>query len=255
MAEQVDGWSGLYENPEALTVQWGHQRIFAPAAYRMVRSLPLVPVVHSEALELARVFPVCWSLTEAGPTLCVLRSLFADGAASAGPAIDLGALPLIFQAFPIVVPHVPDAILQRIVVDRTIADEPTDIGAPLLLGDGRLSRAAAARAKIAVRTSQALGITREIGRRLHEAGLIEPWPLQFDLGHGESIDIGHLGVLTRSRLADGALHRLVADLGVEVGLFLAAHRISLFRVATLLHTARAAVAARAANGLGTAKAA
>lgn len=243
----MDAWSELYEAPAALSREGGHRRIYAPEAYRPVRTASLVPIVHNEILDLAVLFPTCWATTPAGPVLSVLRTLLPDGTGMPGGSRNLASvLPGAFQAYPVVVPHSEDAEPRSIVIDGAIADQPTDIGAPLLLADGRLARATAARARLALRISRALPATRALSRFLHEEGFLEPWPLKFDLGGGESVDIDHLKVLSRARLDDPGLYKAVRRFGVEAGLFLSAHRLSLFRISGLLSAAKAAVAARAA---------
>lgn len=242
-----DAWSALYEQPAAMTADWGHHRIYAPAAYRRVLAQALVPIVHSEAIDLAHTFPTCWESTADGPVLSVLRSLAPDGSAiPGGTRAALASLPLAFQAYPVVVPSSEDAMQRRVVVDRVIAEQPTDIGAPLMMGDGRVSRAMAGRTRIALRAGRALPVTRALTAHLQEAGLLEPWPLRFDLGAGEAVDIRTLSVLTRSRLDDGRVYRAIAEFGVDAALFLSAHRLSLFKISALLWAARQAVARRTA---------
>ncbi|WP_342362791.1 SapC family protein [Terrarubrum flagellatum] len=242
----MDAWAQLYEAPAALSKDWGHHRIYAPAAYRLVRTASLIPIVHAEILALATLFPTCWATTPSGPVLSVLRTLLPDGAGiPGGEKGAVSALPLAFQAYPIVTPHEEGVEPQRIFVDRAIADAPTDIGAPLMLTDGRLARATAARARTALQAGRALPATRALSRFLHEEGLLEPWPLRFDLGEGESVDIDHLMVLSRARLDDPAVYKAIRSFGIEAALFMSTHRLSLFRVSGLLSAAKAAIAARA----------
>jgi hypothetical protein len=240
----MQGWAALYEQATALTPEWGHHRIFAPVAYRMVRERPVVPISHTEAFGLARAFPICWQTSPGGATLVVLRSLVADAAAvPAGVRQVVSLLPHALQAFPIVVPADAQAIAARIRVDRVVADAPTDVGAPLMMGDGRLSRAAAARARLALKLGRSLEATRDLSERLESAGLLEPWPLDFDLGDNRRATMDGLAVLSRERLDDPVLYAIVARHGIDAGLFLAAHRLSLFRTASLVAAARQAAAA------------
>jgi hypothetical protein len=237
----MDAWHRLYDTPTVMTPDWGHHRIYAPIAYKIVRTLSLVPIVHTEVLHLASLFPTCWAVVDGELTLCVLRSLLDEELAIPGGLRAAKAvLPLAFQAYPVVVPH--QKITERqLVVDRAIADEPTDIGAPLVTGARKLSKATTVRLQIALEAGQALPATRAISRVLSDADLLEPWPLQFDLGGGKAVDIRHLMVLSSSRLDDPQIYRAIAKFGVDAALFLSAHRLSLFRIAGLLSAAKAAV--------------
>jgi hypothetical protein len=239
-------WLALYEQPTPLTAQWGHHRIYAPSAYRRIRDLTLVPIVHTEVMDLARAFPTCWAMTGEGPVLSVLRALTEDGSGiPASVRKAPGALPRALQAYPIVIPSAAEAFDGRIHFDCVIAEDPTDIGAPLMMADGKLSRASALRGRIAAGLGRTLPVTVGITRALHEAGLLEPWPLRFDLGHGQTVDIRHLFVLSRARLDDPALYRIIAEFGAEAAMFTAAHRLSLFKVSGLLAAAKAVAGERA----------
>lgn len=229
-----------------MTAEWGHHRIFAPQAYRGMRDRALVPIVHTEAMDLARLFPICWTRTPDGPVLSVLRALTEDG--SGIPAAGRRAfLPRAMQAYPVVVPSTPEAMADRIQVDRAIAEDPSDVGAPLMMGNGKVSRALATRTRTALATGRALPGTRDLTDGLDQVGLLEPWPLHFDLGGGQSVAIDHLLVLSRSRLDDPGLYRLIARHGVDAAVFIAAHRISLFKVSGLLRAAQAAAAGQPAR--------
>jgi hypothetical protein len=239
----TDAWAGLYERPTALTPDWGTHRIFSPLAYRRIRNLAVVPIVHTEVMQVARILPTCWAMTEDGPVLVALRALTEDAASIPRAARALTALPLALQAYPVVV--AADATIEgRILVDRVVADEPTDVGAPLMLGDGRVSRATVLRARAALAAMRGLDATRDLTRRLADADLLEPWPLDFDIGAGERVRHDRFRVLARNRLDDPALYAAIAAHGVEAGLLVAAHRLSLFRMSSLVAAARAAVAAR-----------
>jgi hypothetical protein len=235
----------MYEQPAALARDWGHQRIYAPVSYRPARSMPLVPIVHTEVLNLAVLFPTCWVVANNGPTLCVLRSVLQDGSGIPGGNKGvLAAMPTALRVYPVVVPHQSDGE-QSIVIDRAPADQPTDIGAPLIDADGRLTKAVVTRAQSALAAARALPATRAISKFLHESGLLEPWPLNFDLGNGARADVDNLMVLSRGRAGDALLSRAISRFGPEAALFFSAHWLSLFRISGLLSAARAAVGARA----------
>jgi hypothetical protein len=250
--------ASLYEEPMVLSSSTGHRRIFAPVAYKMLREQMFVPTVIGESAQLARLFPICWKLTDAGPVLGCLRTLLGDGRGHAADApITEALLPLILQAFPIIVPGADQIERQQLQFDAVIADKPTDIGAPLLMQNGQLSKAAMERARKAVAVARAMPDTAELTRDLHEAGLLEPWPLRFDLGSGRKVAIEDLLVISASRLHYEEVGGIVARHGALAGMFISLQRASLFRVAILLNAARQAVvgqatAGQAERGAGTA---
>lgn len=236
-------WTDLYENPRRLTPTWGHYRIFAPEAYARVRSRRLVPIVLSEAANLAQHFPICWRARDGETDLCVLRSLLDDGPGHAvRPVPADGALPLVLRTFPLVA-TVPAGDGDEIWIDDAVADNPTDIGAPILTEDGRVSRGTAYRLRGLLAIRQSIDLTRQLSEALARGGFLEPWPLDFDLGSaGRRIRLDDLLVVRPSIFQGSALADLLRTFGVEAASFLTAHRISLFRTAVLLQAARTAVA-------------
>lgn len=239
----------LYEHPTILGASTGHHRIFSQVSYKLVRELQFAPAVLMEAGQLARLFPLCWRLTDGVPVLVALRSLLADGRGQAPDAPMYEALlPLVLQCFPLAVPGAEALMQQHVMFDATIADSPTDVGAPLLMADGRLSKAAMERARKAITFARALPATDGLTADLAAAGLFEPWPLRFDLGHGEKVVIEDLMVVAASRLRADEISGIVSRHGVGAGLFLSLHRASLFRAGNLLAAAKQAVVqARAAK--------
>jgi hypothetical protein len=235
----MDFWSRLYEAPEVLTADWGHHRIYAPVAYPVVRTSCLVPIVHTEVLDLARLFPVCWAMSPSGPELCVLRSLLTNGRAMPATRMLAAALPRVFHAYPVVVPHDDGLAAGPISVDTAIADEPGDVGAPLMTADGRPTRAVSMRVRTATETGRTLPTTRALSRALYESGLLEPWPLEFGLGE-DAADLGELMVISRARLGDPGVYKAIVGFGADAALFLSAHWLSLFRISALLSAAKAA---------------
>jgi len=235
--------SDLYEEPAMLSASSGHLRIFSQGAYRVVRHRQIVPVLVSEAMDLARFHPLCWRQTPAGPVLIALRSLLSEGLGQPADTRNREpALPLMLRAFPIMVPDADALARQQLFFDKTIADNPGDIGAPLLLPDGKLSRAALMRAKMAVNFARRFPDTSALSRALDAENLLEPWPLHFDLGHGVTVAIDDLMVIAASRLDDSTLYDIVAAYGVGAGVFISLHRASLFRTGTLLAAAKYAIA-------------
>lgn len=241
----MKSWSEFYEDPVQLSTQWGHHRIFAPNAYRIVRQMQTVPVLHTEAIHLATWFPLCWARTDDGPVLVALRSLLPDGLGFTSDSRKSSAsLPMVFQAFPIAVPSQDDIAAQIIAVDRLIADQPTDVGAPLIADTGKLSRAALTRAGTALTIGRLLPATLSLTRAIEEAGLLEPWPLKFAVPGAPDIVFDDLMVIAASRLDRGAMFRLIEQHGPTAGLFIAAQRISLFQIGKLLNSAKIAIANR-----------
>ncbi len=236
-------WNELYENPRRLTSDWGHSRIFAPEAYAHVRTRQLVPIAHTEALTLAAHFPICWRLQKDRFDLCILRSLLDDGRGHpARPTSATGTLPLVLRAFPIIA-TAPSGGTDDIWIDDIVADRPTDIGAPLLMADGRLSRGASLRVQSAAALRQAIDQSQHFTEALVDGQLLEPWPLDFELGpDGQRVCIDDLQVVRPAAQAHAGLLRFLHAFGAEAAMFLTAHRISLFRIAILLQAARAAVA-------------
>lgn len=245
----MDFWSRLYEAPEVLTADWGHHRIFAPLAYPVARTACLVPIVHTEVLELARLFPVCWAMSPAGPELCVLRSLLKGGRGMPSARMLASALPLVFHAYPVVVPHDDGLAAGPIAVDAAIADQPADVGAPLMTANGRPTKAVSMRIRTATEIGTTLQTTRALSRLLHESDLLEPWAFEFELGE-DAADLGDLMVISRDRLGDPNVYKAILNFGPEAALFLSAHWLSLFRISALLAAAKATLVA---SGPETAK--
>jgi hypothetical protein len=239
----MSDWKDLYENPRLLTSAWGHCRIFAPEAYHRVRSQQLVPIVCAEALTLAAHFPICWRVQDGRAVLCVLRSLLDDGLGHpVRPTHASGALPLVLRAFPVAVSN-PGGNDDEVWIDDTVADQPTDIGAPILLINGRLSRGAAQRVQAAVAFRRSIDFTRRLTDGLQGRDLLEPWPLDFEVGpDGRRVRFDDLMVVRSSALAGSGMLQHLQEFGVEAAMFMTAHRISLFRASILLQGARAAAA-------------
>ncbi len=239
-------WSTLYKRPTALTLGTGQRRIYAPSAYAVVRSLPLVPIVMAEASRLAAFHPICWLRDDSGGfELVALRSLLADGAGQPLEAGKAAALPLVLQAFPLIVRH--DGRAGAAEVEDAFADAPGDVGATILSSDGAPSRGAAQRLAIVEGYGPELLQSRALTVVLAEEGLMEPWPLEFDLGGGMRISRTELFVADFAALRAGAGRRLREAFG-QAGLrFLMLHRISLFRVSALLAAARRHLSEQAAG--------
>lgn len=234
-------WKELYASPRRLTSEWGHHRIFAPESYGLVRSLQLVPIVHTEALHLAAYFPVVWRIHNERTDLCVLRSLLADGFGHPVKAVHAsGGLPLTLRGFPVIATE-PASGGDEVWIDEVVADRPTDVGAPILMEDGRLSRGAAQRIQAVLNIRQAIDMTHRLTEALIRHRLLEPWPLDFELASGgQRVRFDDLMVVRPLASPDPDLIEHLRESGIEAATFIAAHRISLFRISILLQAARAA---------------
>lgn len=243
-------WRELYESPRRLTSQWGHHRIFAPEAYEPVRALQRVPIVHVEALRLAAFFPVVWRVHDGRPVLCVLRSLLAGGLGHpVKPTHGAGGLPLVLRGFPVIA-TAPASGGEEIWIDEVVADQPTDVGAPILMEDGRFSRGAVQRIQAVISLRRAMDMTHRLTEALVRHRLLEPWPLDFELSSGgRRVRFDDLMVVRPLTSPDPGLIENLRAFGIEVATFIAAHRISLFRISTLLQAARAVAATETASPL------
>ena len=153
----MQGWSALYDQPRALTRDWAHQRIYAPHSYGRLRAASTIPIVVTECVTLAQYYPICWRMDEGTPILVALMGLPPNEYARypAGKAI----LPLALQAYPFVVPDDEAIERQQLFVDDTIADKPTDIGAPIVMENGRMSVGAIQRARTALAAGRVVKAT------------------------------------------------------------------------------------------------
>jgi hypothetical protein len=229
----LDRFAALYDRTERLAASFAHERIYAPPSYALVRELQIVPAVHVEALAMAAWFPVCWRSAASGPELCILRSLAenADGAQPPGSPRNPASLPLALRSYPVAI-HDDLGRNGAIIVEHAIADRPTDAGAPLALSDGRPSRGLRNRFRTALIARHAAETTGAMTDALAEAGAFQPWPLRFPTAAGEVWIDGLMHV--PGDILDGPSGRpLLARFGIEFAALLAAHRLSLFRVAEL----------------------
>jgi hypothetical protein len=235
----------LGERPIALEKEVLRRRIYAPQAYAPVRDLAVIPIVHSECLALASWFPVVWRRRKAGVELVTVRALLDDQRAQPPAARPL--LPLRLQAYPFVFdPARPiDATPPRM-LDDVFADAPTDVGATITTTAHKTGRATTMRLAILDRIAGETELTDAIGSALKTRGLLEPWPLRFDI-EGQSIGIPDLLVVCASAFNDGSLAPIVSQLGVPSASLLGLHRISLFRAGLLLAAAKSFLKTKQAN--------
>jgi hypothetical protein len=230
------GWRSLYTEPTVLTTDWAHERIYAAFSYEHIRDLCVVPIVASEALALAQHVPICWQMIDGTAVLSALISLRQGDILHS--AMSHHQLPLCLQSYPLVVPSPEEISRQKVVIDRIIADKPTDLGAPIVMPNGRVSPGALARAKTAMQLAQAIPATQQLSDDLLAADMLEPWPLKFGFAPDLVAERSDLMVAAGSRLGSPALFEVVSRHGVEAGLFLGLHRLSLFRINALVHLAK-----------------
>ncbi|NJL07409.1 MAG: SapC family protein [Methylacidiphilales bacterium] len=225
------------ENPVLLESEVLSRRIFAPRAYRLVRELPIVPIVVSEAQKIAMWFPIAWRMGENGPELVAMRSLLADQRGQPPRARDL--LPLLLSAYPFVLdPAAPPRAGAHKMLDNVFADEPTDIGATIVGLDRKPVLATRLRLDALETFAAQYPATRSLGHALDEAKLLEAWPLEFDIG-GRNVSVPNLFIAHRDAFESGRYAAILAQHGLMAAELLGLHRISLFRAGLLVTMARA----------------
>ncbi|KQT48888.1 hypothetical protein ASG43_08590 [Aureimonas sp. Leaf454] len=234
----------LAENPRGLSGELMTARIYSPFAYPLPRQTQIVPIVAAEVERLAASFPIVWRRSEAGLELVALRTLLPNGAGYV-PGTDrvLSLLPLVFQAYPFLLGDVGEGGEKRRMVDVAVPDEPTDAGACMTGADGRLSRGTELRLRALELFEWDRDRTAAIGGALETRGLLEPWPLRFDLGHGRRCEILDLLIVGPKHFDTPALSPILGEHGVGAARLFGHHRLSLFRAGALLQAAQAAVAA------------
>ena len=232
----------FYEQCKLLDSTDGSTRIYAPLSYPVTRRAQIIPIVHIEAIGLAHWFPICWKIESSICELVVLRSLFKDGARQPpGSPTSAGSLPLALRAYPFAVGHDDQADKTRFWLDTAVSDEPTDIGAPILMPSGKPSSGAKLKLNALHSFNDALPATREMTSSLLELGLLEPWPLSFTV-EGRPISVPNLHIVRQRDVASPQMFRFLETFGASAAIFLGAHRISLYRAGILVRAAGASVA-------------
>jgi hypothetical protein len=229
----------FYKKMEPLGAEHGGTRIYSPISYAIVRDCQIVPVVHIEALALAAWFPICWRTHPKRRELVALRSLRADGSAQpSGSPENMNSLPLMLRAFPFAVlkPQEiadPDA---HYFEDAT-ADRPTDIGAAILLPDGRPGRGAQMRLRAVQAYLEARQLTDDMTNTLTSLDLFEPWPLDFKVDD-EPLRVEDMLIVRQTAFGQSPIQQFLKQFGPAGALLLGAHRISLFRAGNLVQAAQ-----------------
>jgi hypothetical protein len=188
---------------------------------------------------------VAWRQRKAEVELVTVRALLHDQLAQLPAARPL--LPLRLQAYPFVFdPARPiDATSPRM-LDDVFADTPTDVGATITTTNHKTGRATTMRLAILDRIASEAELTDAIGNALATRGLLEPWPLKFDI-EGQTIGIPDLLVVRTSAFSNGSLAPIVSQFGVPSASLLGLHRISLFRAGLLLAAAKSFLKAKQAE--------
>jgi SapC len=238
-----------YERPIPLTGDILKQRIFSPIAYAGVRRANIIAIAASEVSRFAANFPIAWRRRGDVYELVILRSLLADGRGHApGAQKALGLLPVLARAYPFLYDpaHAPQVAGRAKFVDAAIADEPSDIGAPICLIDGRPTKATAQRIGLLDAAAPSFAKAAAIARHLADADLFEAWPLRFDNVEGHDLEVGGLWIVKQDAVGTGAFAPLLRAHGVVAADLIGLHRLSLFRAGIMLALARAAL--KAATG-------
>ncbi|MGL4239873.1 MAG: SapC family protein [Beijerinckiaceae bacterium] len=231
--DSLDRFASLYDRPEPLAASFAHERIYAPPSYALVREAQVVPAVHVEALAMAAWFPVCWRRGEARHELVILRSLSegAQGAQPPGSPSVPASLPLVLRSYPVAIhPRLGDN--GAVMVERAVADHPTDAGAPMALADGRPSRGLLNRFRSALIARHAAALTDAMTEALMAIDAFRDWSLDLPTAAGRVSLEGFLHVPGEALDGEDG-RRLVARFGIDIVALLAAHRLSLFRIGDL----------------------
>lgn len=230
----------LHENLVPLSNDVSARRIFAPFAYRVVRELNVVPIVHAEASRLALWFPVAWQIKDGHARLVTLRALLPDALAVPAPArAALEYLPTLLQAYPFTLdPNEPARPQAAKMFSDVVAEFPGNVGASITTVDRKLSRATLQRFQALDFFCEHAPATQALSDMLFADSLFDPWELKFDV-EGSQIDIPDIFIVRQSAFETGAFARVLVRHGAMAAQLLGIHRLSLFRAGSLLAAARA----------------
>lgn len=225
----------MYACPILIGPSTGHRRIFAQIAYPLVREAQIVPLVYTEALDLAAWFPVVWQRTAESWRPVVLRTLRADGAAQPhGSPRAQTSLPLCLRAYPFIAER---ASREALWIDDIPADEPTNVGSAILDERGFPTRGAEQRLHASYLFQAGLAGTERITRFLAEREAFQPWPLELEVSDG-NLQVEGLFVVDPALIESRAMKSFTLEFGVAGARMISAHAISLYRAATLFQRAR-----------------
>jgi hypothetical protein len=142
---------------------------------------------------------------------------------------------LVLKAYPVGLRR--DSASHVIFIDDVVADQPTDIGAPIFGRNGTPNIGAKQRVEAMTRFQAALPATLEMTRTLEELELLVPWNLDFP----DEPDLGSFpGYLTLKpdSLESTAFVPFVRRFGLEGLRLISAHSLSLFRAGILYRRAK-----------------
>lgn len=232
-----------YEQPIPLAGEVLKQRIFSPLAYAQVRNANVMAIAAAEAARFAGHYPIAWRKRGKTFELSVVRSLLADGRGHApGTQTTLTFIPALARAYPFLYdPERGPQVGRPKFVDGSIADKPNDIGAPIVLADGRPSKATVQRVATLDATAPSFAESAAIATYLAEADLFEPWPLHFEDVEGQTLDVADLWIVRQDIINTGKLAPLLRLHGIIAADLIGLHRISLYRAGMLLAQARSAL--------------
>lgn len=226
----------FYEELIHVDLNVGRRRIFAQRAYPPVRELERVAVVHSEAFELASWFPIVWHREGEQLELVALRTLLPKGFGHpAGSPAAAASLPLVLKAYPIAP---SDASAPNLLwIDDVVADQPTDMGAPLLNRSGAANLGTRQRIEALAQFQKGLPLTHDMTRLLDQLGLFVPW----NLDHPDRPELGPFPgyfTLKVEALETAEFMPFTRRFGLEGLALIAAHTLSLFRAGILFRRAQ-----------------
>jgi hypothetical protein len=149
---------------------------------------------------------------------------------------------LALQAYPFVVGRgaMPDAVRgdgAGIMLDDVIADEPTDVGAPILTPQGKLTRGAEVRLQAAAAFTNGLEFTEALTDALVAEECLERWQID-PAALPQEASVPDLLVIAPAERVAARLFQVVRRLGASAGTFISVHRISLFRISVLVQGAK-----------------
>jgi hypothetical protein len=171
--------------------------------------------------------------------LVALRTLSADGSHQpSGSPILPASLPLVLRAYPFVAgANKQTNQSQSYLIDETIPDKPSDVGAPILTPSGTPGLGTLLKLKAVAAFNEALPLTQAMTDHLVKESLFEPWPLKFNIA-GHTLEVNDLFVVRQSEFNSANILRFIKIFGPGAAGFLGAHRISLFRAGALVLAVR-----------------
>jgi SapC len=234
-----------YRQPSPITPEILASRIFSPFAYRLIRHAAVVPITLDEAPRLCEWFAICWRGEAPHVQLVVVRGLLQDGLGMPQAALlSLHALPGLCLAYPFMFePDREPSGGHAYWLDRELADQPTDAGAPISEPDGRPSKGTLLRTRSLEAIAANWPATREVTAMLTAHDAFEPWAPTAHVPAPASVIEDRLWVIKPAVFDNPKFRIALASHGADAMRMIVAHRFSLFRAASLIGLARTAAAA------------